>query len=165
MLVLATRLSGAMACKRYEQWEIVDGKARLTEGMLFPPRRKITQISRPGKRNPGIVANHIKTILKRCGITGPQAHCHAFRKGVVTELLRAGNPLKTVSLFVHHKNTYVTEKSYDKRQREELLEKMVAPLGWESLVEDVNGPVWLQFWSGWFPHRPRRDASRGKSGC
>lgn len=37
---------------------------------------------------------------------------------------------------MHHKSTAVTERCYDKRKGEELLEKMVLPVGWEAVLEE-----------------------------
>lgn len=81
----------------------------------------------------------VKRLLARAGITGPQAHAHAFRKGVVTALLKEGNTLHSVSRFVHHKSSAVTEKSYDKRTYAEVVDKMIIPLQWRQseAVDDI----------------------------
>ena len=115
-----------------------NGNMQLCEGLLFPPVVVATAVQRATRPQSGHrIERILKCVLGRAGITGPHAHAHAFRKGVVTELLRSGNPLKTVSLFVHHKNTVVTEQAYDKRSTEELLNGMVVPLGWEALSADI----------------------------
>ena len=123
----------------YEEWGCTGNTShmRLKEGRLFPPVRAIYRAQVTGRRHSASVTIVVKEVLQRIGVDGPRAHAHAFRKGVVTELLRAGNPINTVSAFVHHKNTSITEKAYDKRKSEELLEKMVLPIGWEAMIEDT----------------------------
>lgn len=123
---------------RYEAWECVDGQGpRLKELMVFPPMKAVNRLRNSTRRGTCMFQRIVKRVLHRAGITGPRAHCHAFRKGVVTELLSCGNPMKSVSTFVHHKTTTVTEQYYDKRSHEELVEKMIVPLGWTKLVHDV----------------------------
>jgi hypothetical protein len=80
-------------------------------------------------------------MLHRAGIQGPRAHPHAFRKGVVTALLKSGNSLQAVSRFVHHKSTQVTERSYDKRTYAEVVEHMIIPLQWERQHEEEAEPA------------------------
>lgn len=124
---------------RHEKWRTTDnGGNGLYEGLLFPSVQCFSAIQKTSKNHFYHIYRIVKETLKRCGITGHRAHSHAFRKGVVTELLRAGNPLKTVSVFVHHQSTAVTEQSYDKRKNEEHLERMVLPIGWERLSHDVS---------------------------
>ena len=122
---------------KYEKWnESVDGTPNLSEEWLFPPCARIG-IQNTTKRNKDALLKMVKSIMTRAGISGPKAHAHAIRKGVVTELLRAGNTLKTVSTFVHHKSTIVTERSYDKRSQAEILEKMVLPVYWENVAQEA----------------------------
>lgn len=124
---------------RYEKWyRQGDGAPMLTEGWVFPPNADRT-IQLESGRSITFITEIIKRVLKRIGVVGHRAHPHAFRKGVATELMRTGNPLKTVSVFLHHKSTAVTEQAYDKRSNEELLDKMVLPIGWEKVVLDATG--------------------------
>lgn len=125
---------------RHEQWQNQSDKVNklsLSESLLFPSVQGFSALQKTNKNHSYHIQRIAKTVLLRCGIAGNRAHCHAFRKGVVTELLRSGNLLKTVSVFVHHKSTATTEISYDKRKNEELLEKMVVPIGWEALSKDI----------------------------
>ena len=138
---------------RYEAWWSDEkGLQRLKHTLLFVPAKmyarmqtnsdpllklRISVLQGGPVRYTQTLTIMVKKVLARIGVTGPRAHPHAFRKGVVTELLRNGNTLKTVSVFVHHKSTSITEKAYDKRNTEELIAKMITPPGWEKLVEDV----------------------------
>jgi integrase len=96
---------------RYAQWIERDQRMRLVNGFLFPSQ----YVTGHAERSVSVhtLSGMVKAVLARAGVTGPHAHCHGFRKGVVTELLRAGNPLYAVSRFVHHRSTAVTESSYD----------------------------------------------------
>ena len=134
-----TRYINAFWRPRHEQWEAskADGSNTLVQQWFFPPKYLQTIVSDSMRLRHDRMSRITKELLSRVGIAGPRAHPHAFRKGVVTELLRCDSPLKTVSLFVHHKNTQTTEQSYDKRKREEILEKMVVPVGWEELTDDI----------------------------
>lgn len=124
---------------KYEEWHFEDtGRQSLAEGWLLPVQRNEVRMQMRTTRPKYSIYHTVKVVLSRAGINKERAHPHAIRKGVVTELLRAGNPLKTVSTFVHHKSTTVTERSYDKRKKEELLEKMVLPIGWEELLDATN---------------------------
>ena len=72
----------------------------------------------------------MQRVLRRAGITGRNAHAHAFRKGVITALLLAGNDMYTVSRFAHHRSPSTTALAYDKRKAEEILRGMVLPWEW-----------------------------------
>lgn len=116
-----------------------DSPKKLTVGLLFPsavPRLSLSDHVR--RKNSSHLGALVTKICKRAQIPRHRAHAHAFRKGVVTELLRAGNPLKTVSHYVHHQRMSTTDQFYDKRNKEELLEKMVVPMGWEKLSNDLQ---------------------------
>ena len=95
---------------RHAHWIERDGRMRLVNGFLFPSQ----YVTGHAERSVSVhtLSCMVKAVLARAGVTGPHAHCHGFRKGVVTELLRAGNPLYAVSRFVHHRSTAVTESSY-----------------------------------------------------
>lgn len=71
-------------------------------------------------------------------IERPRAHCHAFRKGFVTALLQAGNPITSVSRMVHHHCSAVTERCYDKRTFDEIVKGMVLPVEWST---GLNVPI------------------------
>lgn len=120
---------------RYEKWHTENGKETLIMAWLFETTNH-KNVQKSVRRNPTGLGCLVRKILLRVGIPSERAHAHAIRKGVCTELLRAGNPLKTVSLFLHHKNTAITERFYDKRKREEVLDGMVLPVEWESVVND-----------------------------
>lgn len=141
---------------RFECWGAHGDQKKLICTWLFPARstnQKITLETMPTEEN-GIVLFQIpdrpcdsdtlrvmvKDILKRIGISGPRAHPHAFRKGLITELIRCGNPIKTVSLWVHHHSTAVTESSYDMRSFQELVGTMKFPAEWgqEGSVADSS---------------------------
>lgn len=124
---------------KYEHWETNgNGQLVLREGLLFPSSRYTVSVRKELKKNRCYLTSLVKKALLRAGIPVCRAHAHAFRKGVVTALLRTGNPLKTVSAFVHHKSTSTTEKSYDKRGYEELVSNMVLPLEWDALVHEAK---------------------------
>ena len=59
-------------------------------GYLFPSRRPQTAWSRRD------ASARVTSILLEAGVDRARAHCHAFRKGYVTALLRAGNPITSV---------------------------------------------------------------------
>ena len=109
----------------YEDWIEDGGQRRLFNGYLFPGRDAGAKMSSHSFQKLA------KKVFVRAGISGSRAHPHAIRKGVVTALLQAGNPLTSVAKFVHHSNSSVTENSYDKRTYEQVVEKMVLPLEWE----------------------------------
>ena len=96
---------------RYARWIERDQRMRLVNGFLFPSQ----YVTGHAERSVSVhtLSCLVKAVLARAGVRGPHAHCHGFRKGVVTELLRAGNPLYAVSRFVHHRSTAVTESSYN----------------------------------------------------
>jgi hypothetical protein len=125
---------------KHERWsgKTSEGIQCLEDGAMFGYQRPEATIQKRLRLPVRSVGTILARILKRANIPKLRAHAHAFRKTVVTTLLRAGNPLKTVSVFVHHSSTNVTEKSYDKRSREELLDKMVLPIGWERLNADLG---------------------------
>lgn len=124
--------------KEYEQWiPEVDGRMKLVEAYLFPSHKKASQLQIRGRQRADYLGKMVRRVLLESGVPQERAHAHAFRKGVVTELLRSGNTLKAVSVFVHHKSVQVTEEAYDKRKDIEILEKMVFPIGFETLVKDV----------------------------
>lgn len=120
---------------RYAFWVQRDARLRLVNGFLFPSH----YVSGHAERAMSVhtLSQMVKGVLNRAGVTGPHAHCHGFRKGLVTELLRAGNPLYAVSRFVHHQSTAVTETSYDKRSYEEIVDRMILPLQWERQHPEV----------------------------
>lgn len=80
-------------------------------------------------------------VFRAAGIDPDRAHCHALRKGVVTALLLAGNPITAVSKFVHHSNSVVTEQHYDKRTYTQVVDNMVLPLEWERDQHDEENLV------------------------
>lgn len=69
-------------------------------------------------------------VLGRANISGIAAHPHAFRKGVITSLLRSGNAIDDVAIFVHHKDSKTTSECYDMRSYAEVVGKMKAPTLW-----------------------------------
>ena len=121
---------------RYAVWVERNARFRLVNGFLFPSH----YVSGHAERAMSVhtLSQMVKGVLNRAGVTGPHAHCHGFRKGLVTELLRAGNPLYAVSRFVHHQSTAVTETSYDKRSYEEIVDRMILPLQWERQHPEVT---------------------------
>jgi integrase len=115
---------------KWEQWEKSGSRRNTLRVMwLFPRSWCAGWENKPTSYS--TLRDLIQKLLKRAGIRGYHAHPHAFRKGVVTALLKCGNTLHSVSRFVHHKSTSVTEKSYDKRTYEEVVENMQIPLEWE----------------------------------
>lgn len=117
------------------RWEAWVGPA-LKTAWLFPAHRYHSGKDKPMGQTS--LRSLVNTMLQRASITGHHAHAHAFRKGVVTLLLKQGNPLHVVSRFVHHKSTAVTEKSYDKRTYEEVTEQMRVPMQWEKQQPEVD---------------------------
>ena len=59
----------------------------------------------------------------------------------MTGPLLAGDSLHTVSRFVHHTSTTVTEQSYEKRTYREIVERMIIPLQWNRGPEASSGVV------------------------
>jgi hypothetical protein len=114
---------------RYAHWIERGHRVCLVNGYLFPSQ----YVTGHAERSLSVhtLSVMVKQVLARAGITGPHAHCHGFRKGLVTELLRAGNTLHAVSHFVHHRSTAITETCYDKRSYEEIVDRMILPMQWE----------------------------------
>ena len=128
--------------KQHEKWITRDGCPALLNGFLFPGGIEgncmapwnIHRVVIKACRKVGVdLVEHFWAVQP--AHTDLRAHPHAFRKGVVTALLRAGNPLTTVSKFVHHSTTSVTEASYDKRTYDEIVNNMVLPIEWERSFE------------------------------
>lgn len=120
---------------KYEEWvKSNNGDSQLRTLWLFQRKWSAGWPDEPMCYS--AMASITKNLLGRAGIKGFHAHPHAFRKGVVTTLLRNGNTLHAVSRYVHHKSTTVTERSYDKRTYEEVVDKMQVPLEWERNNEE-----------------------------
>ena len=94
---------------------------------LFPSTRRHDRMADHDRR---LASSVVQPVLRRAGIVGPHAHCHAFRKGVVTALRRAGNSLDDVSAFVHHGSTRTTEESYVFVPYAEITERLQVPEAW-----------------------------------
>lgn len=127
----------------FERWEVdATNKRRLKEGYMFPlsnPKNmQESKLQLDAAYRVNRLRRMVRQVMNRSNVRGPHAHPHAFRKGVATALLDTGNPLKTVSTFMHHKSVTVTEKFYDKRRAEDILRKMIVPLGWEALRDDIQ---------------------------
>lgn len=107
--------------RRHERWL---SNGRLMNGYLFPGRRAQTPWSRR------YASGRVTAVMLAAGIDRRRAHCHALRKGFVTALLNAGNPITSVARMVHHRCSAVTERSYDKRTYDEVVQRMVLPIEW-----------------------------------
>lgn len=100
--------------QQWERWvSAPGGDSQLQTMWLFPALRKTTTGATKPMSNT-CLTRLVGTLLHRAAVHGPHAHAHSFRKGVVTGLIKSGNPLHFVSRFVHHKTTAVTENSYVK---------------------------------------------------
>lgn len=118
----------------FERWKTDNkGNNTLANSWLFPSMTKYKQHER---REKNLAGRCIGPILKRAGITGPNAHCHAFRKGVITALKRAGNTIDDISVFVHHTNSQTTQESYVFIPYSEVVQRMRVPDAWQDNKDD-----------------------------
>lgn len=115
----------------YERWvTLLDGSRRLANGYLFPSVNCQGFVDSRDFARSDLVERVVQPALKKAGICGPNAHCHAFRKGVITALLSMGNSLDDVAVFVHHTSPQVTKQSYDLRTYGEIVGRLQVPAMW-----------------------------------
>lgn len=108
---------------KYENWILNEkGALQLRTGYLFPGQ----SVNRPLQSKS--VDNVVKKSLKTAGVEDrKRTHSHAFRKGFITEMLRAGNSMEQVAEMVGHNSPETTRKSYDKRSPSERLGTIRTP--------------------------------------
>lgn len=122
----------------YEQWHVVDGRARLVVSFLFPGKScNTTKVNLPVHLD--TMRRRIKSVLQRVGVEQPRSHPHACRKGFATELLRHGNDPQVVATLMHHRQPTTTIGFYDKRSNAERLANVKVPVRWD--MSGCNAPT------------------------
>lgn len=111
---------------RHEYWVKNDkGKEELSTAWLFPG-----SFCGGSMHECDFSARYVVPALRRAGLNGPNAHTHAFRKGVITALRRAGNSIEDVSVFAHHESSKTTDESYVFIPYSEAVQRLRIPDAW-----------------------------------
>ena len=82
----------------------------------------------------------VRSHLLGMKIDSGRAHCHAFPEGVITHLLKIGNPIDRVARFAHHQNALTTERSYDNRTDDDVVNSLIIPHQWSDSNMENNNP-------------------------
>ena len=115
-----------------------DGKIVLKNGYLFPARAGKSHTEK--HMCTSTVCQEVRSHLLQMGIDSGRAHCHAFRKGVITHLLKIGNQIDRVARFAHHRSALTTERSYDNRTDDEVVNSLIIPHQWSDSNTKNNNP-------------------------